>query len=268
MSSVTASKMVFRFLDLAAGMKSQVETPRLLSPNNTELRNRIYHFAAISDEPIRITREMLTVKNAPEPYASLTRVCRQIRQECLQIQRQGADIEVDWHEAPQYLATFLSNEDNYASAAGRLRINVTGLIDYHFGPGPELDILPLLLHRQNMPKSMTEFVPGPSDMLDGDMYIVHTHICAILNRILDHHNKVWSDYIIDGKIRRIMVSCSPCLKVCIALRKDQIPYHIQHKWARDTSVIRRTEAVTDAFGFQNHPFCEDDLFECVIADGP
>jgi hypothetical protein len=59
------------------------------------MRNRNYHFAAISGEPIRITRGNKRAKNAPKPYAGLTRVCCQIRQECLKIQRQGANIEVD-----------------------------------------------------------------------------------------------------------------------------------------------------------------------------
>jgi hypothetical protein len=169
-------------------------------------------------------------------------------------------------ELQEYLATFIFNEDNYTVAAGKLRINITGLVEYHVDPSPELDILQLLVLHQKMPKSMTKFVTCPSEIMNGGLGLIHAEACIMLQLLLNHHNKAWSDYILGGKIRRIMASFAPHLKVCIALEKDQIPWHIHHKWKQANSAIERTRALTDAFGF--HPFVVDDIFEFVVADGP
>jgi hypothetical protein len=207
----------------------------------------------------------MTAENAPKPYAGLTRVCRQIRQECLKIQWQGADIEVKHYELPQSLATFIFDEDSYKIAAGYLRINITGLLYYHVGDFQQLDTLPLLFLSRKKPDMMIKFVLGPFDAYPG---MAHAHACTILTRLLGHHNKVWPDCILEGNIRSVKVfgerRHQECPQVCIALEKDQIPWHIQPKLAQATSAMKRREAVTDAFGLQHLQVLGRSLFECIV----
>ncbi|KAF1837632.1 hypothetical protein BDW02DRAFT_645173 [Decorospora gaudefroyi] len=83
--------MAFRFLDLAA-----------------ELRNRIYHLAAIDDEP------MHPYGRRYGTYLGLTRVCHQIRKEYLPIQRRAASIAFIWRTArvvSECLATLYCGAD-------------------------------------------------------------------------------------------------------------------------------------------------------------
>jgi hypothetical protein len=73
----------------------------------------VYDFASITDEPICISKNKPSRKNAPPaesddrvPYAALTKVCRQIRKEYLKIQRRNASIQINLQDLPAYLATY------------------------------------------------------------------------------------------------------------------------------------------------------------------
>ncbi|KAF2024520.1 hypothetical protein EK21DRAFT_94042 [Setomelanomma holmii] len=115
-----------------------------------ELRDRIYHFASIASEPVRIR---LRKQVANISYAGLTRVCRQVRKEYLEMQRRNANVEVDWLSLPNYLATYMFNEDNYAVVGGTLQIEISS--------GDYRDILPLLFLRMRKPELKLAFIYRP-----------------------------------------------------------------------------------------------------------
>ena len=199
--------MVFRFLDLAAGKRN-----RFLGKFShecsqfTELRNRVYHFASISNEPTHITRKLWDVDGGrvaedrealPIPSAALTQVCRQIREEYIKIQRRNADIKIDWHDLPAYFTTFQA--PNHDIAPYQLLVNLPHIYsrrpENHAKP---IDILPLIMLRLEHPHLTCAFTsPGAAFS-----YITERRD---LNLILWHKSKKWLDSLRNGSIKSIEV---------------------------------------------------------------
>ncbi|KAF2133895.1 hypothetical protein P153DRAFT_381065 [Dothidotthia symphoricarpi CBS 119687] len=212
--------MPFHFLELSA-----------------ELRNRIYHFAAISDRPILVSctrNNEATNESAGGTFAGLTRVCHQIRHEYRPIQRQEARIGVDLEEVNTYLETFHDDPRDLTSEPQHLLITLKPMLVRLEDVGSAgIDLLPLLRFLggwlQTRCNSMVRSWHSPICLPHG---VNWDHVvegacdeCGDLNRLLDNDNSTWLRHIQDGRFDRITVRRQSHfgLSIVIACNLNKIP---------------------------------------------
>ncbi|KAF2832726.1 hypothetical protein CC86DRAFT_401474 [Ophiobolus disseminans] len=137
------------------------------------------------------------------PCAALTRVCCQIRNEYLEIQRREARLTVDLFKLPAFLRTFYSVADLTVPAPNGLHVFLHPISDYSTKKTQPVDLLPLIALRMNSLNMKVCFdMPMGENGLD---YCLLVQQCQDLEQLVGHQHVAWLEVIRTGKLERIKV---------------------------------------------------------------
>jgi len=135
------------------------------------------------------------------PYAALTHVCRQIRQEYLAIQRRRVPVVVAWNEVTQYIETFLDEEAGHTLAPRELYISISQIHPELPESCPVVDLLPLV-KRAHSPDATVRFLNGVSSYTRDREDV--SGQCESLNYLVGRPCPGWRDTV-SGSLERIEV---------------------------------------------------------------
>lgn len=207
MGSTRAVEMPFRFLDLHAGKahpRSLTSFRALIVPA-VEVRNRVYDFASTTGEPIRISKKKPSNKSELQaPFAALTQVCRQIRQEYIKIQRRNASLEIVWEDMPAYFDTYHGDSGHADIAPLHLCFRIPVIPEFGTcGDRTYIDIYPLVLLRaRNQDMHYTFITAGDGNPEVNDQAEMRAHDLRVL---CQERATKWLDLVRTGRVDHIDV---------------------------------------------------------------
>jgi hypothetical protein len=212
---------------------------------DTELRNRVYEYAATTQPPSivrsqggayaaltrvcrRIRHEYLPLLAITIPprlfrsqdgtYAALTRVCRQIRHEYLPIQRRAATVVVDWNDVNSYMGTFYKHNMDSTALPGAIKVRLDSARSWPAVCNSGVDLLPFLF----LQRTSSVFVCF--DVREGSSEAVYIEReCKQLNKFLEFKHVSWEDTVRSGKLDSVKVHREHrhTVKICLAFKQDQ-----------------------------------------------